>query len=472
MNKQKRFPDGFLWGGALAANQCEGAYNLDGKGLSVADVLPNGIAGKIMASDDGHYPFHDAIDFYHRYKDDIALFAEMGFKCLRLSIAWTRIYPNGDDAEPNEIGLKYYEDVFNELLKHNIQPLVTICHYDMPLALVKKYGGWRDRTLIELYVKYAKTLFERYKDQVKLWLTFNEINIISHFPFTGGGLLLDESDENKEEIIYQAAHHQFVASALAVGECHRIIPDAKIGCMIAYIPFYPYSCDPADVFAAYEQQQEQLLFSDIQALGNYSNFAKNYFDKKGIQIQFAEGDEDTLKNNVVDFVSFSYYMSCAYSANPEGKETTEGNILGGVKNPYLNSSDFGWQLDPKGLRYTLNVLYDRYKKPLFIVENGLGAIDVVDESFYVEDNYRINYLKNHLIEAKNAIDDGVELIGYTSWGPIDIVSSSTGQLKKRYGFIYVDMNDERIGSLNRYKKKSFYWYKDVINTNGDSLFDK
>jgi len=471
MNKQSKFPEGFLWGGALAANQCEGAYNLDGKGLSVADVLPNGISGTIMSSDEGHYPFHDAIDFYHRYKDDIALFAEMGFKCLRLSIAWTRIFPNGDDAEPNEIGLKHYEHVFNELLKHNIQPMVTICHYDMPLALVKKYGGWRDRTLIDLYVKYANTLFERYKDQVKLWLTFNEINIISHFPFTGGGLLLDKDDKSREQIIYQSAHHQFVASALAVGACHRIIPDAKIGCMLAFIPFYPYSCDPADVLAAYEQQQEQLLFSDIQALGYYSNYAKNYFRKKNIEINFADGDAEALKNNIVDFVSFSYYMSCAYSANPEGKATTEGNILGGVKNPYLASSDFGWQLDPKGLRYTLNVLYDRYKKPLFIVENGLGAIDKIDDNFQVKDGYRISYLKEHLLEVNNAIDDGVELMGYTSWGPIDIVSSSTGQLKKRYGYIYVDIDDERKGTLNRYKKDSFYWYKEVISTNGNYLFE-
>ncbi len=472
MNKQQTFPEGFLWGGALAANQCEGAYNIDGKGLSVADVLPNGITGKIMDSDEGHYPFHDAIDFYNRYKGDIALFAEMGFKCLRLSVAWTRIYPNGDDAEPNEAGLKHYEDVFNELLKHNIQPMVTICHYDMPLALVKKYGGWRDRKLIDLYVRYSKTLFERYKDQVKLWLTFNEINIISHFPFTGGGLLLDEADEKREQIIYQSAHHQFVASSLAVGECHKIIPDAKIGCMLAFIPFYPYSCDPSDVQAAYEQQQEQLLFSDIQALGEYSIFAKNYFEKKGIEIEFAEGDVAALKDNIVDFVSFSYYMSCAYSANPDDKETTEGNILGGVKNPYLESSDFGWQLDPKGLRYTLNLLYDRYKKPLFIVENGLGAIDKLESDNQINDDYRISYLKDHLVESKKAIDDGVELLGYTSWGPIDIVSSSTGQLKKRYGFIYVDINDERVGTLNRYKKKSFHWYKEVISSNGKSLFIK
>ncbi len=469
MNEQQRFPDGFLWGGALAANQCEGAYNIDGKGLSVADVLPNGISGKIMDSDAGRYPFHDAIDFYHRYKQDIALFAEMGFKCLRISVAWSRIYPNGDDDQPNELGLQYYENVFNELLKHGIQPMVTICHYDMPLALVKKYGGWRDRRLIDLYVNYARTLFTRYKDQVKLWLTFNEINIISHFPFTGGGLLLDKDDPQREQIIYQAAHHQFVASALAVGECHKLIPDAKIGCMLAFIPFYPYSCDPDDVYAAYEQQHEQLLFSDIQALGHYSKFAKKYFSKKNITIDFAKDDAEILKNNIVDFVSFSYYMSCAYSAQPEGKETTAGNILGGVKNPYLQSSDFGWQVDPKGLRYTLNLLYDRYNKPLFIVENGLGAVDTPDENFVINDDYRIAYLREHLLAAKQAIDDGVELMGYTSWGPIDIVSSSTGQLKKRYGFIYVDINDERVGTLNRYRKNSFYWYQSVIKTNGTSL---
>ncbi|RQW64531.1 glycoside hydrolase family 1 protein [Vibrio viridaestus] len=469
MNKSV-FPENFMWGGAVAANQCEGAYNKYGKGLSVADVLPSGITGPIMESDLGQYPFHDAIDFYHRYKDDIALFAEMGFKCFRLSVAWTRIFPNGDDAQPNEQGLQHYEDVFNELLKHGIEPMVTICHYDMPLSLVKRFGGWRDRKLIDLYVRYSKVLFERYKDQVKLWLTFNEINIISHFPFTGGGLLLDENDPNREQIIYQSAHHQFVASALAVKECHDIIPDAKIGCMLAFIPFYPYSCNPDDVLAAYQQQQEQLLFSDIQALGEYSIFAKNYFKGKGIDIEFADGDEKILADNIVDFVSFSYYMSCAYASDDSGKETTDGNILGGVKNPYLETSDFGWQLDPKGLRYTLNLLYDRYKKPLFIVENGLGAIDTIDSNNKIKDDYRISYLHDHLVEINNALIDGVDVIGYTSWGPIDIVSSSTGQLKKRYGFIYVDINDEREGTLNRYKKDSFFWYQDVINSNGNTLF--
>ena len=469
INKQQ-FPDGFLWGGALAANQCEGAYNEGGKGLSVADVLPAGISGPIMDSDEGHYPFHDAIDFYHRYKGDIALFAEMGFKCLRLSVAWTRIYPNGDDAEPNEEGLQFYQNVFDELLKHGIQPMVTICHYDMPLSLVKRFGGWRDRHLIELYERYARTLFTRFKDHVKLWITFNEINIISHFPFTGGGLLLDKDDPNREQIIYQAAHHQFVASALAVKACHEIIPDAQIGSMLAFIPFYPYSCRPADAMAAYEQQQEQLLFSDIQALGYYSTQTMKFFAKRGVSIEFADNDKEILQDNIIDFVSFSYYMSCAFSADPEGKEITDGNILGGVKNPYIESSDFGWQLDPEGLRYSLNILYDRYKKPLFIVENGLGARDIPDDNFNINDSYRIDYFKSHLSEAKKAIDDGVELMGYTSWGPIDIVSSSTGQLEKRYGFIYVDIHADGSGDYSRYKKASFYWYKDLIKSNGSTLF--
>ncbi|PTA86061.1 6-phospho-beta-glucosidase [Bacillus sp. Nf3] len=470
MNKlEKTFPKGFLWGGAVAANQIEGAYNKDGKGLSTADVSPNGIMHPFDESMKDLNLYHDAIDFYHRYKEDIALFAEMGFKSFRLSISWPRIFPNGDDAKPNEAGLAFYEKVFDELHKHGIEPVVTISHYEMPLALVKNYGGWRNRKLVDLYETYAKTLFTRFKDKVKYWMTFNEINVVLHAPFTGGGLVFEEGEDEKS-IQYQAAHHQFVASALAVKAGHEIIPDAKIGCMIAAMTTYPYSSRPEDMFAAIEQDRKTLFFSDVQARGYYPGYMKRYFLENNINIEFQDGDEDILRNHTVDYIGFSYYMSFVTSTDPKVLEqVTGGNLFEGVKNPYLEASDWGWQIDPKGLRTTLNQLYDRYQKPLFIVENGLGAVDQVEEDGSIQDDYRIDYLRSHLLEAREAIADGVDLIGYTSWGPIDLVSASTAEMKKRYGFIYVDRDNEGNGTLDRKKKKSFDWYKQVIATNGEHL---
>ncbi|TDT62823.1 6-phospho-beta-glucosidase [Fonticella tunisiensis] len=475
--KSRRFPEGFLWGGAIAANQAEGAYREGGKGLSTADILPVGPDRFKIASDPSivldtlegvYYPSHEAIDFYHRYREDIALFAEMGFKCFRTSIAWTRIFPNGDEETPNEEGLKFYDDLFDELLKYNIQPVVTISHYEMPLGLVKNYGGWRDRRLIDFYVRYAKTLFERYKDKVKYWMTFNEINVMAHVPFIGGGIILKEG-ENRNQVVYQAIHHQFVASALAVKACHEIIPDAKIGCMIAGIPTYPYSCHPNDVFEAMQRDRISLFFGDVQARGYYPSYIKRFFKENNVNIEMLPGDEEILRAHTVDYIGFSYYMSLVVSTASENAEKASGNIFGGVKNPYLKSSDWGWQIDPKGLRYLLNQFYDRYQKPLFIVENGLGAVDVVEEGDVINDDYRIQYLRDHIIEMAEAIEDGVDLIGYTTWGPIDLVSASTGEMKKRYGFIYVDKDNEGNGTLRRIKKKSFNWYKKVIESNGEEL---
>ncbi|MBJ3801647.1 MULTISPECIES: aryl-phospho-beta-d-glucosidase [Bacillus] len=464
----KRFPEGFLWGGAVAANQVEGAYNEGGKGLSTADVSPNGIMSPFDESMTSLNLYHNGIDFYHRYKEDIALFAEMGFKAFRTSIAWTRIFPNGDEEEPNEDGLRFYDDLFDELLKHHIEPVVTISHYEMPLGLVKNYGGWKNRKVIGFYERYAKTVFKRYQHKVKYWMTFNEINVVLHAPFTGGGLVFEEG-ENKLNAMYQAAHHQFVASALAVKAGHDIIPDSKIGCMIAATTTYPMTSKPEDVFAAMENERETLFFSDVQARGAYPGYMKRYLAENNIEIEMAEGDEELLKEHTVDYIGFSYYMSMAASTDPEELAKSGGNLLGGVKNPYLKSSEWGWQIDPKGLRITLNTLYDRYQKPLFIVENGLGAVDKVEEDGTIQDDYRINYLRDHLIEAREAIADGVELIGYTSWGPIDLVSASTAEMKKRYGFIYVDRDNKGHGTFNRIKKKSFNWYQQVIATNGESL---
>ncbi len=475
---EKRFPEGFLWGGAIAANQAEGAYLEDGKGLTTVDLLPTGekrweiMRGYLPSYtplEGEFYPSHEAIDFYHRYKEDIALFAEMGFKAFRLSISWARIFPNGDDAEPNEAGLQFYDDLFDELRKYDIEPVVTLAHFDVPVHLVEKYGSWRNRKLVDLFERYARTVFTRYKDKVKYWLTFNEINMLLHLPYVGAGLVFTEGD-NVEQIKYQAAHHQLVASALAVKAGHEIIPDAKIGCMLAAGATYPYSSNPDDVWAAMNKDRDSFFFIDVQVRGEYPGYAKRFFRDNKIEIEMHEDDLQILKEGTVDYIGFSYYSSRTTSTDPEiQRNSTSGNVFGSVKNPYLKTSEWGWTIDPKGFRITANQLYDRYQKPLFVVENGLGAVDVVDENGEIHDDYRIEYLKAHLKELREAILDGVEIIGYTSWGPIDLVSASTGEMKKRYGYIYVDRDNEGKGTLERKRKKSFYWYKKVIETNGESL---
>ena len=466
-----KFPENFLWGGATAANQFEGAYNEDGKGLSIQDVMPRGIKGAPTEEPTEDNMKLVGIDFYHRYKEDIKLFAEMGFKTFRLSIAWSRIFPNGDDKEPNEKGLEFYDKVFDELAKYGIEPLVTLSHYETPLALAKNYDGWVDRRVIGFFENYVRTVFTRYKDKVKYWLTFNEINSALHFPLMSAGIWTPKEKLSKQDL-YQAMHHELVASALAVKIGHEINPNFKIGCMILGVPNYPLTPMPSDVLKAMEQDRSNLFFADIHARGEYPKYMNRYFKENNIEIKFEEGDKEILKNTV-DFISFSYYMSSCATADPEKNKAGKGNLISGVPNPYLKASDWGWQIDPEGLRYILNFFYDRYQKPLFIVENGLGAIDelITDENGNktVNDDYRINYLNDHLVQVAEAIEDGVELMGYTTWGCIDLVSASTAELKKRYGFIYVDRNDDGTGTLERYKKKSFDWYKEVIATNGGSL---
>lgn len=475
------FPKDFLWGGATAANQFEGGWNIDGKGPSTSDMLTGGthtVPRKISrkTEENLHYPSHEAIDFFHRYKEDIALFAEMGFKTFRLSINWTRIFPTGMELVPNEAGLKFYDDVFDELLKYNIEPLVTISHYEMPFGLTETYNGWAGREVIECYTRYAETLFKRYKDKVKYWLTFNEINV-GTMPlggFLGLGILNEgtESFMNQVDIPqlrFQGLHHQFVASAKAVKLGHEINPDFKIGCMIAYMTTYPFTCNPDDILLAQDRMKMHNHFcGDIHVRGEYPYYAKRYFEENNIKINMEEGDLETLKEGVVDYYTFSYYMSNCASADPE-LERTSGNLLGGVKNPYLKASDWGWQIDPKGLRYTLNEIYGRYELPMMIVENGLGAFDKVEEDGSIKDNYRIEYLKEHIIQMEEAIKDGVELWGFTPWGCIDLVSASTGEMEKRYGFIYVDKDNKGLGTLDRKKKASFDWYKKVIASNGNEL---
>ncbi|MDU1054406.1 6-phospho-beta-glucosidase [Clostridium baratii] len=471
------FPKGFLWGGATAANQFEGAYNVDGRGLANVDVQPHGkdrfaiSKGEremLELEEDYYYPGLVAVDFYNNYKEDIKLLAEMGFKVFRMSIAWTRIFPNGDELEPNEAGLKFYESVFNECKKYKIEPLVTITHFDCPIHLIKTYGAWRSREMVTFYERLVTVLFNRYKGLVKYWLTFNEINMLLHLPFTGAGILL-EKGENKEQLLYTAAHHQLIASALATKIAHEIDPEMQIGCMLAAGNTYPNTPNPNDIWRAMEKDRENYFFIDVQSRGYYPRYALKEMERKGVVLPIEEGDLELLKQNTVDFVSFSYYSSRLTSADPEVNKYTEGNVFPTLKNPYLMASEWGWQIDPLGLRITLNSIYDRYQKPMFIVENGLGAKDELVNGT-VEDDYRISYLREHIKAMKDAIDiDGVELIGYTSWGCIDLISASTGEMSKRYGFIYVDRDDLGNGTLKRYKKKSFNWYKKVIATNGEDL---
>lgn len=454
------FPEGFLWGGATAANQIEGAYAEDGKGLSVQDVLPGGVVKPASAGPTPDNQKLEAIDFYHRYQEDIALFAEMGFKVFRLSIAWSRIFPRGDEAEPNAAGLAFYDRVIDELLAHNIVPLVTLSHYELPLHLAQEYGGWTNRKLIGFYENFARTVFEHFRGRVQYWLTFNEINSILHFPILAG--IMNTTDKQD---LYQAIHHELVASARVTKIAHEVDATNKIGCMILAMPRYPLTPNPDDVWAALDAAHDDFTFGDVHCRGTYPGYFLRKLREAGIELDITEQDRIDLRNTV-DFVSFSYYMSVCESAT----DTTRGpgNLIGGVPNPTLAASQWGWQIDPVGLRIILNEYWDRWQKPLFIVENGLGDRDeLVDGT--VADDYRISYMNDHLVQVGEAISDGVEVLGYTSWGCIDLVSMSTAEMSKRYGFIYVDRNDDGSGTLQRYRKKSFYWYKDVIASNGATL---
>lgn len=405
---------------------------------------------------------------YEHYKEDIVLLAEMGFNVYRFSISWSRIFPNGDEAEPNEVGLAFYESVIDECRKHGIEPLVTICHFDVPLHLVKTCGAWRDRRMVDYYLHLCRTLFTRFKGKVKYWITFNEINMILHMPFMAAGLTFGQG-EDREQVCYTAAHHELVASAKAVMLAHEIDPENKVGCMLAGGNAYPYSCNPKDVMESICMDRENYFFIDVQARGAYPGYATKMFERKGIKLPIEPDDLQTLADGTVDYISFSYYNSMVASADPELNAAVKGNIFVSVENPFLESSEWGWQIDPLGLRITLNTLYDRYQKPLFIVENGLGARDeLVDGA--VNDEYRITYLREHIQEMKNAVlEDGVELLGYTSWGCIDLISASTGEMKKRYGFVYVDCDENGNGTLERCRKASFSWYQRVIASGGETL---
>lgn len=485
------FPKNFLWGGAVAANQCEGAYLEDGKGLSVPDMLLGGNATHPrtflpIIDPNAFYPSHQASDCYHHYKEDIKLFSEMGWSVFRLSINWARIYPNGDDTVPNEAGLQYYDEIFDECKKYGMEPLVTLCHYEIPWNIVTKYGGFSNRKVIDLFLKYCRTVFTRYKDKVKYWLTFNEINIACMDNSIGDlyGLgLMDPNDLNSTEPIlfsklkhnkqrtFEALHNEFVASALAVTMAHEIIPEVKVGNMICHITNYPLTPKPEDVFECFRLDDIRNNFcSDVQIRGEYPSYIFKYFKDNGIDYSFiTEEDKKILKEGAVDIYTFSYYSSGCITTQ-KNSEKSDANMCITTKNPYLTTTDWGWQTDPEGLRYTLNYIHDRYPGiPLMVVENGLGAYDKVEEDGSIHDFYRINYLRTHIKAMKEAIDDGVPVIGYTTWGPIDLVSAATGQYEKRYGFIYVDRHDDGTGDFSRSKKDSFYWYKKVCTSNGNDL---
>ena len=479
MNRE--LPKDFLWGGAIAAHQAEGAWNIDGRGPSIADVMTaggNGIPRKITKGvvEEEYYPNHEAIDFYHRYKEDIQLFKELGLKCLRTSISWSRIFPTGQEETPNEQGLKFYDDLFDECLKNGIEPVVTLSHFEIPYAIYEDFGGFANKAVIPLFVKFAQCVFDRYKDKVTYWMTFNEINNQADgqepvHVWTNSAMII-EDDQDKEALVFQAGVNELIASAWAVNEGKKINPDFQIGCMMAYVPIYPYSCAPEDMIASVKANERRFFYSDVHVRGEIPTYTEKYWEQKGLTIDISEKERQILRQGTVDYIGFSYYMSGTITTLPdvEGRQTEDIPSAKLVKNPYITASDWGWPIDPVGLRYVLNTVYQRYDLPLFIVENGFGAYDQLTDSNEIHDDYRINYLREHIEQMKKAVvEDGVPLIGYTPWGIIDIVSFGSGEMEKRYGMIYVDKDNTGKGTLQRLKKDSFAWYQQVIETNGEQL---
>ncbi|WP_430604263.1 6-phospho-beta-glucosidase [Enterococcus sp. DIV1368b] len=479
MNRE--LPKDFLWGGAIAAHQAEGAWNIDGRGPSIADVMTaggNGIPRKITKGvvEEEYYPNHEAIDFYHRYKEDIQLFKELGLKCLRTSISWSRIFPTGQEETPNEQGLKFYDDLFDECLKNGIEPVVTLSHFEIPYAIYEDFGGFANKAVIPLFVKFAQCVFDRYKDKVTYWMTFNEINNQADgqepvHVWTNSAMII-EDDQDKEALVFQAGVNELIASAWAVNEGKKINPDFQIGCMMAYVPIYPYSCAPEDMIASVKANERRFFYSDVHVRGEIPTYTEKYWEQKGLTIEISEKERQILRQGTVDYIGFSYYMSGTITTLPdvEGRQTEDIPSAKLVKNPYITASDWGWPIDPVGLRYVLNTVYQRYDLPLFIVENGFGAYDQLTDSNEIHDDYRINYLREHIEQMKKAVvEDGVPLIGYTPWGIIDIVSFGSGEMEKRYGMIYVDKDNIGNGTLQRLKKDSFAWYQQVIETNGEQL---
>ena len=470
----RAFPDTFLFGGAICANQAEGGFGEGGKGIANSDLRRRG-PGAFYDHDvnmtefdpNMDYPFHRGVNFYHNYKEYLKKMGELGLQCFRTSISWTRIFPNGDEEVPNEEGLAFYDRVFDEIIKNGMEPVITITHFEIPLHLVREYGGWRSRKTIDFYVRYCQAIFERYKSKVKYWITFNEINNVVGFPFWAIGLDIKEGENSMQEL-YQAVHHVFVANAKSIELLHRIDPEAKIGSMTSVSTIYPYSCNPKDVFGAFQLRRQKYFFIDMQAKGEYPYQMQRYFRENNVELEIEDGDLELLKKNTVDYISCSYYQSAVYK-DGEAVTNDTGGFSSKVKNPYLNATQWGWQIDPEGLRFVLNELYERYHLPIFISENGIGMRETLNDAQTVEDDYRIEYVRKHLLAVREAIEDGVEVFGYTYWGPFDIVAASTGEISKRYGFVFVDYDDDGNGTGTLYNKKSFEWYKEVIRSRGQSL---
>lgn len=470
------FPKDFLWGGAIAANQAEGAWDVDGKGWCVADInefLPDvdlekksnmeittAYIKEAMNSTERIFPKRWGIDFYHTYKDDLKLLAELGLKTFRTSINWARIFPNGDELEPNEAGLQFYDDLFDEIIKNGMEPMITMSHYEMPLHLTTSYKGWYSREVIDFFVRYGQVLLDRYHDKAKKWIVVNQINLIVHESFNHLGIP-EDAVEDLLSAKYQGVHNEMVASALITKYAHAHYPDNEIGMMLCGGPSYAASSKAEDVLAALKLNQMEYFFADVLLRGRYPGYAFRYFDDKGIHVTFGEYDEEALKHTA-DFMSFSYYYTQICDQDSYDKD------LGPHRNKELPANPWGWTIDPIGLRILLNEFYDRYQCPIYITENGIGYFDKL-ENGSIHDSYRIEYYRDHIRAMKEAIKDGVDLRGYYAWGPIDIVSCSSSEMSKRYGFIYVDSDDYGKGSGERIKKDSFAWYQRVIRSNGEII---
>lgn len=475
MSEQNRFPRNFLWGSASAAYHFEGATDQDGKGPAVFDVVPGTQDKRTEKPESGNLK-HEAIDFYNRYEEDVALFAELGLKSFRTSINWTRIYPKGIEKEPNEAGLQFYDELFDKLLENGIEPIVTITHSgEMPLYLADNYNGFADKEVVDFYEKYVRTIVDRYHHKVKYWLTFNEINGTENMPFFYAGVSQNKETITEEQI-HQIYFNIFLASAKATKIIHEINPKAMVGCTTIQGPYYPSTSKPEDYLEAYFDNRDRLAFVDVQATGEYPSYKLKEFSEKEIHLEATEEEWEIIKENTVDYIAYSYYLSGVSEAGKDEKMPDVVNVISEKSNPYLEQNEWGWTIDPVGLRTTLNIIHDRYGLPQFIVENGHSQIEELEEDEYgnltVLDDYRIKTLKEHLLQLNEAISDGVEVIGYTNWAVMDFVSGTTGTMKKRWGFIYVDRHDDFTGTMKRYKKKSFDWYNKVIKTNGEYLFDE
>lgn len=468
------FPQGFLWGAATSANQIEGAFDEGGKGLSIADMMPGAQRKydrlrpeKLFTTTYGYYPNRVGIDFYHRWRNDIALLSELGITCFRMSIAWTRLFPEGDEDEPNEQGIAFYRAVFDELARCGIQPVVTLSHFEMPMGLVRKYGGWRDKRLIGFFERYARCCFEQFGDRVRYWLTFNEVNAAVALLYQDG--VMPAPGENPVQLGYQALHNLAVAAARATAACHNVLPEAKIGCMMQYSPVYPVSCHPEDQIASLLYERERELFAtSLFTTGCYPHYAQRMLSELGVRPEITEEELEVLRENPADYLAISYYMSIAWEREESRGELGDANVTRGVENPHLPYTDWGWQIDPQGLRFALNRLYDLCHVPIFVVENGMGMREELMNGT-VDDGYRIEFLREHIQQLEEAVKDGVDVMGYCVWAPFDLVSNKEGQMSKRYGLVYVDVDDDGLGTFERYPKRSFAWYRDVVASNGSML---